>query len=164
MLPEQLTHLSGFASLNKDYLKPHDTINVIARAGSHFHGTAELTFASPTKTRPVSDGFVITGTDGWISVNQVHVEGSSAPVLRILIKSVVKTESRPEEEKEEIIEEPMSGVQSELQSFFDVISGKGDGTDLGDPLEALRDVAFIQAALNSEGKLIDLVKLVPASL
>lgn len=164
MLPEQLTHLSGFASLNKDYLKPHDTINVIVRAGSHFHGTAEITFASPTKTRPVSDSFVITGSDGWLSVNQVSVAGSSAPILRVLIKSVVKTEGKPEEEKEEIIEEPMKGVEAELQSFFDVISGKTDVTDLGDPLGALRDVAFIQAALNSEGSLVDLVDLVPVSL
>ncbi|KAF9462193.1 hypothetical protein BDZ94DRAFT_1194870 [Collybia nuda] len=163
MLPEQLTHLSGFASLNKDYLKPHDTINTVVRAGSHFHGTVEMTFASPTKTRPVSDGFVITGTDGWISVNQVSVAGSTAPALRVLIKSVVKTEGKPEEEKEEIIEEPMKGVEAEFKSFFDKISGKSDGTDIGDPLAALRDVAFIQAALNSEGSLVDLIDLVPDS-
>jgi len=163
MLPHTLTHLSGFVSLNKDYLKPHDTINVIARAGSHFHGTVELTFASPTKSRPAYDGFVVTGTDGWLSVNQVSVAGSDDPVLRVTIKSVQKIGNEVEE-REEIIEEPMRGVQLELESFFDTINGKYDVSALGDPLGALRDVSFIQAALNSEGSLVDLTQLVPTSL
>ncbi|KAF5373425.1 hypothetical protein D9615_009419, partial [Tricholomella constricta] len=166
MLPHQLTHLSAFASLNKDYLMPHDTINAVVRAGSHFHGTAELTFASPTKSRPVSDGFVITGTDGWLSVNQVNVEGSDAPVLRVSITSVIKTEGGETEEGEkvEIIEEPVQGVKAELASFFDAILGKSGVADFGDPLAALRDVAFIQAALNSDGRLVDLTELVPVSI
>jgi len=159
MLPHQLTHLSGFASLNKDYLKPHDTIHAIVKAGDHFHGTAELTWAFPTQTRPQADGFVVTGTDGWLSVNQINKPGASAPVLRILVKSVHKPEGKPEEEKEEIIDVPSKGVVAELSSFFDKISGKDDGLGLGDPLAALGDVAFIQAALNSNGELVDLVKL-----
>ncbi|RDB17252.1 putative oxidoreductase C26H5.09c [Hypsizygus marmoreus] len=173
MLPHQLTHLSGFASLNKDFLGPHDTINVVARAGSHFHGTAEITFASPTKSRPVADGFVITGTDGWLSVNQVGAERFRGPIFRVTIKSVVKKEGKPDEEVEEVIEEPVKGIQAELASFFiaaevasffNAVKGKSDGTDLGDPLSALRDVAFIEAALNSDGRLVDLAELVPASL
>ncbi|KAF8153375.1 hypothetical protein B0H34DRAFT_800584 [Crassisporium funariophilum] len=162
MLPHALTHLSGFASLNKDYLKPHDTINAVVKAGDHFHGTAELTWAFPTKTRPEADGIVITGTDGWLSVNQVNKPGSTAPVLRILIKSIVKLEGGQEEEKEEVIEVPMKGVVAELESFFDAITGKDDGLALGDPLAALGDVAFIQAALNSNGELVDLIKLLNA--
>jgi predicted dehydrogenase len=164
MLPHALTQLSGFASLNKDYLLPHDTINAVVRAGSHFHGTVVLTFASPTKSRPVQDGFVITGTDGWLSVNQVTPAGSNTPVLRVTIKSVVKKDGEPDEEREEITEEPMRGVQLELGSFFDAVSGNHDTLALGDPLGALRDVSFIQAALNSEGNLVDLTQLVPASL
>lgn len=91
-------------------------------------------------------------------MNQV---GSS---LRITIKSVIRKEGKPDEEKEEIIEEPMRGVQLELGSFFDAISGNHDAAALGDPMGALRDVSFIQAALNSEGNLVDLAELVPASL
>ncbi|GLB39493.1 putative oxidoreductase family, C-terminal alpha/beta domain [Lyophyllum shimeji] len=163
MLPHRLTHLSGFASLNKDYLEPHDTINAIVRAGDNFHGTAELTWASPTKSRPVTDGFVITGTDGWLSVNQVTIEGANDPVLRITVKSVIKAEGKGEVEKEEIIEEPVQGVKAELASFFDAIAGK-DALNIGEPLEALRDVAFIQAALNSNGSVVDLAELAPSAL
>lgn len=47
----------------------------------------------------------------------------------------------------------------ELQSFFDAIAGKDDGLGLGDPQAALGDVAFIQASLNSNGEVVDLVKL-----
>lgn len=162
MLPETITHLSGFASLNKEYLKPHDTIDVIARAGSHFHGTVALTFASPTPSPPVYDSFIITGTKGWLSVNQVTVAG--VPVLRVIIKSVSSMDSKSNKEIEEIIEEPVKGVQVELGSFFNVISGKLEESALGEPLGALRDVSFIQAALNSGGNLVDLADLVPESL
>jgi hypothetical protein len=110
----------------------------------------------------VYDNFIITGTDGWLSVNQVNVTGSN--VLRITIKSMVKIDGKADEEIEEIIEEPMRGVEVELASFFDAMSGKDEGSALGDPLGALRDVSFIQAALTSEGNLVDLTHLVPASL
>jgi predicted dehydrogenase len=160
MLPRQLTHLTGFASLNKDYLKPHDTLHVVAKAGDHFHGIVEITFASPTSSSPQADKFVVTGTDGWLSVNEVDVPGEDASVMRITVKSVVKAEGKPEEEKEDIIDVPASkGVQVELQSFFDAIAGKDDGLGLGDPQAALGDVAFIQASLNSNGVVVDLVKL-----
>lgn len=160
MLPYVFTHLSGFASLNKDYLKPHDTIHTIVKADDHFHGMAEITFASPTQSRPVADGFVITGSNGWISVNNVNTPGSTTPTIRILINTVVKADGKPEEEKEEIIDIPSKGVIVEQQSFFSAIVGNDDGLKLGDPLGALHDVAFIQAALNSNGKLVSLTDLV----
>lgn len=94
----------------------------------------------------------------------MNLADSDVPVFRVLIKSVIKREGAPEEEKEEILEEPMRGVEVELQSFFEVVSGKKNTTDLGDPLDALRDVAFIQAALESDGNLVNLVDLVPRSL
>lgn len=159
MLPGPLTHLSGFASLNKDYLKPHDTIHAVVKSGDRFHGIVELTWAFPTPTRPQADAFVITGSNGWISVNQVSKPGS-APVLQILVKSVHKPDGKPEVEKEEIIEVPSKGVAAELTSFFDKVAGKADVLEIGEPLGALEDVAFIQAALNSNGELVDLVKLV----
>ncbi|KAH9474451.1 hypothetical protein JR316_0012910 [Psilocybe cubensis] len=157
MLPHPLTHLSAFASLNKDYLKPHDTIHAIVKAGDHFTGTAELTWAFPTQSRPQADGFVITGSDGWISVNLIYNPG--APIIRIVVKSVQKPEGKPEEVTEETIDIPSRGVAAELASFFDKIAGNDDGQGLGDPLAALGDVAFIQAALNSDGELVDLAKL-----
>lgn len=160
MLPYSFTHLSGFASLNKDYLKPHDTIHTIVKAGDHFHGIVELTFASPTQTRPITDSFVITGSNGWISVNMVNTPGSTSPTIRILIKTVVKPEGKPEEEREEVIDIPSKGVIAEQESFFDAINGNDDGLKFGDPFGTLEDVAFIQAALNSNGKLVDLTKLV----
>ncbi|CAA7263395.1 unnamed protein product [Cyclocybe aegerita] len=156
MLPHPLTHLSGFASLAKDYLAPHDTIHAIVKAADHFHGTAEFTWASPTKARPQADGFVITGTDGWVAVN---MEWAPTPRVIVKVRSLVKVEGKSDEEHEEVLELPSSGVAAELGSFFGTIGGKDDGLGLGDPLKALGDVAFIQAALNSDGQLVDLNKL-----
>ena len=164
MLPYPLTHLSGFASLNKDYLLPHDTIQTIAKSGDNFHGIIEITYASPTKSLPEGDLLVITGTEGWLSVNVVNKPGTTGTLIRTVIKSVVKVDGKPDEEKEEIIEKPESGVVTEFESFFDAIrvSGKDDGLGFGDPLSALNDVAFIQAALNSNGELVDLTNLIQA--
>ncbi|TFK65538.1 oxidoreductase family protein [Pluteus cervinus] len=162
VLPHRLTHLSGFASLNKDYLAPHDTIHAIVKADSQFHGTVELTWANPTSSRSTADGFVITGTDGWLTVDH---SWQPKPVFRVVITSVVKAEGEPEREVEEVIEHPINGVAEEIGSFFRAIGGQNEaGFNLGDPLEALRDVAFIQAGLNSNGQLVDLIDLVPSTL
>ncbi|KAF8216835.1 oxidoreductase family protein [Mycena galopus ATCC 62051] len=158
MLPEPLTHLSSFASLNHEYLKPHDTIHAVVKAGAHFHGIVELSFGAPTKSTPSSDQFVITGSEGWMTVNSAEVEGTGESVLRIRIKRAVKVEGKPTEEVEEVVDKPRTGVEAEFASFFDAVKGK-ETLDIGDPLTALVDVAFIQAGLNSGGELVDLVKL-----
>ncbi|KAG1809583.1 uncharacterized protein BJ212DRAFT_1484294 [Suillus subaureus] len=60
-------------------------------------------------------------------------------------------------EKEEVIDEPLKGIELEQASFFAALKGKDDG--LGSPLSALKDVAVIEAALTSGGEPIDLEKL-----
>lgn len=164
MLPHPLTHLSGFASLNKAYLAPHDTVHTIVQAGSGIKGTADLTWAHPTKSRPVTEGFLICGTSGWVSVNQIskQIGPDPFPVIRVAIHSVVKADDGNESEKEEIIEEKSVGVEAELTSFFAAVRGQDDGKGLGSPLAALGDVAFFQAALNSQGNLVDLTQLMKA--
>lgn len=159
MLTEPFTQLSGFASLNKDYLLPHDTIHCIVRAGSHYHGVVEMTFASPTKSIPAAENIVITGSDGWVACNM------SSEGFTVVIKSRVKEDGKPEEEQEyketeETMTFPSKGVEVELAAFFAEIQKDGTGEqslDIGNPRNALKDVGFIQAALNSEGNLTDLV-------
>jgi hypothetical protein len=104
---------------------------------------------------------LVTGTEGWLSVNQVDKPDSKGTILRTVIKSVIKVKGKPDEEKEEVIDVAVNGVVSEFASFFDAINGK-DELGLGDPFAALSDVAFIEAALNSHGKLVDLTKLLQA--
>ncbi|KAJ7625542.1 hypothetical protein FB45DRAFT_1083826 [Roridomyces roridus] len=156
LLPRLLTHVSGFASLNYDHLKPHDTIHAVVKAGSNFHGIVELSFGFPTESTPEADLFVITGSEGTMTVNFIKEDGAS--ICRLLITRAIKVEGEPTEEVVEVVDEPVGGVKVELASFFEAIAGKPT-LALGDPLEALRDVAFIQAGLNSEGQLIDLNKL-----
>ena len=158
MLPQPLTHLAAFASLNKDFLKPYDTIHSIAKAGDSFHGIVEISFALPTRSSPAGDLISVTGSEGWLSVNEVSKPGIKGAFIRTVIKSVVKVEGKPNEEKEEVIEEAQNGIVAEFASFFDAIQGK-DVVGLGDPFAALRDVAFVEAALNSNGELVDMSKL-----
>jgi hypothetical protein len=145
--------------LNKEYLKPHDTIHALIKSDERFHGTVELTWGFPTSTKPQTDGFVVTGSKGWMSINY---SWGPPPVVKVVINSITEAEDGKEEVVEEVIEEPGCGVAFELRSFFDVIAGRDDGLGLGDPSAALVDVAVIQAALNSHGNLVALEHLLAA--
>ncbi|OJA15196.1 hypothetical protein AZE42_11141 [Rhizopogon vesiculosus] len=164
ILPSAMTHLSGFASLNKDWLAPHDTINATIKAADGSHGTFELSFAAPSPSRSdAGGGIIITGTDGWLQVQQMQardfVHNAEKRVFRITVKSATRDANGVlGPEKEEVIDEPIRGVEMEQASFFAALGGKDDG--LGSPLGALKDVAVIEAALTSDGKLMDLEKLI----
>lgn len=164
MLPSPIVSLSGYASLNMEHLPPHDTINATARSFNGTHGIVELTFGAPVPSRSTlaGNGISITGTDGWIWVDQTKItnpNGNEENVLRITTKKVVRDKDGKDiGETEEVILERVRGVELELRSFFQAIGGKDDG--FGGPLGALQDVAFIEAALNSNGSPVDLVALV----
>ncbi len=155
-----MVSLSGYASLNQPHLAPHDTINATIQTTDGSHGLVELTFGSPVPSRSTlaNSGITVTGSEGWISiVNASNADGKG--VLRITVRTVTKDEKgRDNGETEEVIEEEVRGVKVEVASFLDAINGSDDG--FGEPLGALKDVAFIQAALNSNGAPVDLVKLV----
>lgn len=133
--------------MSKEYLEPVDTIHVVAKAGDHFHGVVDMTWASPTKSTPEFDHFVITGTKGWLGIKL------TGGVVRTKITSVAEAGG---EETNEVTEHTTQGVQTELASFFAATNGE-ETAALGDPNGALRDVAFIQAALESRGKPVGLL-------
>lgn len=105
---------------------------------------------------------MITGSHGWISIANAQVEdpsGAKKSVIRVTIKTVQTDEDGVvTKEEEEIIDEPSIGVKAELKRFMAALDGADDGA--GDPRNALNDVAFIEAALTSQGQSIDLQKLV----
>lgn len=155
-----MVSLSGYASLNQDYLAPHDTLNSVVRTADGAHGLFELTFACPTaaKHQLARGGISVTGTKGWVSIdNATSVEGKGALVITVCTRQT-DAQGRTTGETEEKIEKLVSGVSEEFKRFFKAIDGEDDG--FGQPGNALKDVAFIQAALNSNGAPVDLVKLV----
>lgn len=155
MLPSPMVSLSGYASLNQKHLPPHDTINAVINTADGVHGILELTFGAPVPSRSqeAHAGFIITGQDGWISLE--NVQG----VFHVTVHTVTKDEKgRDVGEEKTVIKEPARGVNMEFASFLKAINGENDG--FGEPLDALKDVAFIQAGLNSNGQPVDLVKLV----
>ncbi|EPQ50814.1 NAD P-binding protein [Gloeophyllum trabeum ATCC 11539] len=158
MLPESShpTLLSSFASLHKSWLPPHDTIHVILRSPDKSSGIYELTFASPSPSLGSGNGYTITGSAGYLLAT--NVKGG----IQITVKTVktVKGDDGKEkdEESEEVFVEESVGVKNEVESFLKTISGQGGPQDagLGEPRQTIKDVALIEAALNSEGSLIDL--------
>lgn len=155
MLPSPMTTLSGFASQNQAHLPPQDTINAVVSTADGVHGLVELTWGAPVPSRSseAHSGISITGQDGWISVENV------GGTLRVTVHTVTKdAQGRDVGEAKTVVDEPTRGVELEFARFFKAIDGDDDG--FGEPLGALRDVAFIQAGLNSNGSPVDLVQLV----
>ncbi|TRM67115.1 hypothetical protein BD626DRAFT_484787 [Schizophyllum amplum] len=159
VLGKPIERLSSFAALNRELLPPHDTIHVIAAAG-RAHGTVAVTFASPTTSKAEADDYVFIGTKGWIGIKIIW----DKMVYRIATKWRTSAEKEEYKEEEETTEVPFGeGVKHELGEFFAAISGKKDAQAVGDLMDTLRDVAFIQAALTSNGQPIDLTKLIEGS-
>jgi hypothetical protein len=140
-----MTSLSAHSSLTKEYLMPTDTLNAIVRCQDGSHGVVELSFAAPVQSRS-GNVIKITGTKGWMEITTftpVGKEGSH-------YKAHIYTEAGEEE-----FVHKSDGVEREVGYFISVVSGKKD-EGFGDPREALMDVAFIEAALKSDGKSLTL--------
>lgn len=159
-----MVSLSGFASLNMEHLPPHDTINATVKSADGSHGIIELTWGAPVPSRSqeANNGISITGTEGWIWIEQgkgKDVTGAEQQVFRITVKKVKRNEKGEDVgETVDVVEERIRGVEEEFRSFFAAVGGYDDG--FGTPFSALQDVAWIQAALTSNGNPVDLVKLV----
>jgi hypothetical protein len=144
ILPEPLKHLSGFASLNVDWLAPLDTITSTLQTTGGTHGTFTMSFALSAQT--LSDiSFKVNGSSGQAT-------------LAIVGNKMIVTITNSKEEAE-VSEYIMDGVPAELAGFVNVVNGVADD-GLGDPLNALKDAALMQAAFNSRGSSIDLIELV----
>lgn len=143
-----MTSLSAHASLTKEYLMPHDTINAIIRCQDGSHGIFEVNFAAPVKSRFCSS-IKITGTKGWIEITTFSPEGKYGPHY----KTRIFTEAG---EPEELVHKS-DGVEQEIKHFLSVLSGKKKDEGFGEPREALKDVALIEAALTSDGNPVALL-------
>lgn len=166
VIPDALVSLSGHATLTKKYLAPQDTINAVVKTSAGATGIFELSFAAPYASR-AGGVTTFTGTSGWISIAgaKATVDGKEQNVNRVTIRTVKAKGTKDKdgnlefEEVVEVVDEPSCGVRAEFASFVERLHGTDDG--LGDPVGALRDVAFIQAALNSNGDAVSLTDLVP---
>jgi len=144
MLPEPLKYLSGFASLNVDWLAPLDTITTTIQTVNGIHGTFFMTFSLPAESLK-GNVYEITGTKGRITA-------TTLPGAKVAVKF---TNTKDEVETTEYDDK---GVPNELASFFKVVGG-GDDDGLGDPYNALKDVALLQASFDSHGERVDLEEL-----
>ncbi|KAG8991204.1 hypothetical protein FRB94_012694 [Tulasnella sp. JGI-2019a] len=162
VLPDPIVSVTGHASLIKEYLAPHDTIQSILQTSSDAHGIFELSFASPNKAH-ASSGIEITGTSGFVRIantNKLPGRGGADPRPRYVVNVVGR------DGKEEVAEYENKGVEKEIEYFVKAVLGENDDPAVegkGEPRGAVRDVAVIQASLTSNGKLVDIKNLVEES-
>lgn len=144
-LPSHPIALSGYVSLNQDHLAPKDTFTVVAQCSDGSHGLFELGEGGPSSSR-TGKSFQVTGKDGWIDV---VAKGNKFVVDLWTVKRDEKGNVIKEEKENYVFES--DGIKKELEAFVEAVQG-GEGGGLGDPREALRDVAFIEAGLKSKGE------------
>ena len=143
MVPSPLVSLTGFAALHREFLAPHDTIHAVTRTASGASGTFELTFAAPSPDLSSTNGFTIIGSKGFLHV----LTGDGKQTIEVHVNDA----------DVETFETKLAGVEKELDSFLKAVKGENDGAQ--DPRSALKDLAFIEAALTSNGSAIDLSAL-----
>ncbi|KAG8731897.1 hypothetical protein FRC12_019517 [Ceratobasidium sp. 428] len=169
--------LSGFASLTREYLAPHDTVQAVIQAdpastkGAHPpHGVFELSFSAPAG---LSRNFLtIIGTEGYMTITNIpkapaekdlHLakaapfakKGASGEYNVTHIRVTVRRGDGGHQVDE--VDTIACGVVTEIERFVKAINGQDDGS--GNPRGALQDVAIIQACLQSEGQPVELKKL-----
>ncbi|KAF9258335.1 NAD(P)-binding protein [Marasmius fiardii PR-910] len=163
MLPDfTSSQLVSFASLNKPYLAPKDTVHAILKTPK-YNGTLDFTWAWPVKPQPNSDETIIMGSQGYIGIARRKAEEGGG--WNVTMKSLVSG-SNEYKETEETYAFRSQGVWEEFKAFFDVVFGGGGEAkspvgsfEIGDPMNALFDVAFIQGMLDSDGTILDLGEL-----
>lgn len=148
-----MVSLSAFASLARPELAPHDTIHaVVSLAPTNTtsppaHGIFELSFGAPAPSRTEASvngaGITVTGTKGWLSITSAkNSEGKPVNRVEVHVNGV---------ETPEVFESRSQGVEREIENFVKLVRGEGD-SGFGTLEGTLRDVAFIETALNSNGK------------
>lgn len=139
--------VSGIASLTREYLKPHDTIQAVIQADATStqgtyppHGIFELSFSAPPGySRHV---LTVTGTNGNLTMTTINKVPSKddevlakaspfgskgkdgeekVPYLRVTIVS------GDDGSKVDEVDTISSGVVAEIESFVNAINGQDDG-------------------------------------
>ncbi|KAF8311609.1 NAD-binding protein [Clavulina sp. PMI_390] len=160
ILPTKMTSLSAFASLSNPVLPPHDTIHAVvtcapqSSSSTPAHGIFDMTFGAPDTNRidpSVTGAYVlVTGTSGWLGIHKTTMEGG---VRGMRVDVHVKGSDKPE-----IFESRVQGVEREVENFLKLVKSSGKEDVGGGLLEgALSDVSFIESALTSDGKPLNLL-------
>lgn len=148
-LPSYPTELAAHVSLNLEHLAPKDTLVAVVKSSDGSHGLFERSEGGPSDSRKTSS-FTITGTQGWID----RRPGNNLSKVTV---HKVKKDGKGEEDIQ-VFEFKNDDVKNEIEYWALAVLGKPT-LDVGDPRETLRDVAFIEASLKSNGEKVDLVKL-----
>lgn len=173
------TQVVAFKSLNRTHVGPHDTITAIGSNpnlttsphGPDFpqptvapqgigkstpQGTITFSFANPRTPQFRGPSLVVTCLNGVVRLEggqkwTVYVESEDEAVVKAAGQA-----AKPEGEAF-----PSAGVEEEVAQFARAVLGKGEKEiNRAEPRGALWDLALLEACLTSDGKVVDLSKLV----
>jgi hypothetical protein len=147
--PLNTSTISGFASLIREHLKPHDTIQAVIQAektsdGNSPHGVFEMSFGAPPGFGRYT--LTVTGTDGNMTITSAQKPANDSDLALAKASAFGKSadEGNPvssyykvsirsgsDGSKVDEFEKINSGVFAEIESFVNALSGQDDGS--GEP-------------------------------
>ena len=138
--------ITAHTSLRLPHLSPCDTLSALVTCSPTLKGTFHLSFAAPigcTSSAPLFSGWC---ERGWIEIGQLPSGGFSLATF----------DGEGKSKGEQTFER--RGVEGEMGCFLRLIRS-GGAEDVGAGLleeATLRDLKFIEAALGSDGKQVQL--------
>ncbi|KAJ9112066.1 hypothetical protein QFC22_006362 [Naganishia vaughanmartiniae] len=172
------TQVVAFKSLNRTHVGPHDTIVAIASNPSLTTSPHGPDFPQPTVAPQGVGKSMPTGNITFSFANPRTPEFRGPSLTVTCLNGVVRLEGgkawtvKVETEDEEVKKSagaaassegqafPSVGVEEEVAQFARAALKQGDEVNRAEPRAALWDLALLEACLTSDGKLVDLTKLV----
>ena len=137
-IEDKIEQVIAYSTLLDDHLIPVDTIQAIAATKSGRSGTISLSFGTKFKSGLEIDIVTTKGALLWTPIKVQFTTASDSCDIINQVKEFVYN----------------NAVRTELKAFFYSLS-KGSPDPLQTPLEALQDLAILQALLESaEGNVI----------
>lgn len=119
ILPEPMTHLTGYTALNNDHLAPLDYLSAVVRCGDGARGQVLIDYgALPCDYSWRLD---IIGSIGRISSQDRVVDDVDSIEVEVVVGKPVKGQDK------ELKVFAKNGVAEEQKRFFEAIGGSDDG-------------------------------------
>ncbi|GFZ44284.1 hypothetical protein JCM24511_02006 [Saitozyma sp. JCM 24511] len=140
LLPSVISEVSAYTALNNQHLAPVDLIQAVVRCEDGSIGRFCLDYGA--RGREAANETFVSGDQGIITIRDITNEHSGQAQEVILTTG-------PGDSRHKVTRRfPKTGIQREQELFFDQVKGLYE--------QILRDVAFIEATLQSDGQPIKL--------
>lgn len=156
---DRIATLSALTSAIHPDVPPADTLHAIARTSAGVPGSIKIAWSSEAS---IERSYTFLGSRAQLKVD---FSANEAKTIRVTITPATEGPQTREVKRVEVLEFETAAMKEEFAWFARAIAGGAESEAAKEVEErsgsrmALRDVAVIEAALKSEGGLVDVIEL-----